>query len=115
MDFNTIKFKLSIDDIIHNKNRPSNIAVICFDRVNGLTSISNTVRPTYKLTDRPDDQIPIYLVAFNDRDINDSQVCRIMVRNTADGFEYVDRDSKNIFGLVVHKPLSDYIITQALL
>ena len=86
MDFNTIKFKLSIDDVIHNK-----------------------------LTDRPDDQIPIYLVAFNDRDINDSQVCRIMVRNTVDGFEYVDRDHKNIFGTIVPKPLAEYIITQALL
>ena len=115
MDFNKIKFKLSIDDVIRNKNRPSNIAVVCFENVNGLTSISNTIRPTYKLTDRPDDQIPIYLVAFNDRDVNDSQVCRIMVRNTVDSFEYIDRDHKNIFGTIVPKPLAEYIITQALL
>ena len=115
---NMVKFKLGIDDYIRNINRPKDIGVICFEHVNGLTTENNHTNGfcTYKLNDRPSDQIPIYVFAFNQEDIGKSMVFRVMVRNTADGFEYVDRDATHIYAEAVMNPLiSKHVITQCLL
>ena len=97
---------------------PKDIGVICFEHVNGLTTENNHSNGfcTYKLNDRPSDQIPIYVFAFDQEDIGKSTVFRVMVRNTSDGFEYVDRDDTHIYGEAVMNPLiSKYVITQCLL